>query len=74
MKINKTEVFVETGGGKEEEVFAIGNLGFILKLLREKMYSEPIKAIAREISCNARDANREVGKGDVPIKIQLRAL
>ena len=44
---------------------------FIFDLLRSKIYENPIKAICREVSCNARDANRSVGKGDVPIEITV---
>jgi len=39
--------------------------------LRNKMYSNPILAICREISCNARDAHREVGTPEIPIHIHL---
>lgn len=44
---------------------------FIFDLLRSKIYENPIKAICREVSCNARDANRSVGKGDIPIEITV---
>ncbi|HUS87854.1 MAG TPA: ATP-binding protein, partial [Desulfosporosinus sp.] len=71
MKRTKSNIVIETGGEGTEESFGIGNLGFILKVLRGKMYSNPIKAICREISSNSRDAHREIGKDDLPIEIHL---
>jgi len=55
----------------DEKFFSIGDQGIIFDILRSKMYSNPILAICREISCNARDANREVGNNNVPITIHL---
>lgn len=71
MKLNETRPNVETSGDWEEEFFSIKDQGMIFDILRSKMYSNPILAICREISCNARDAHREVGKSDVPIHIHL---
>lgn len=71
MKLIPREVNVIRGGEGTERRFTVGNVGRILNILREKMYSDPIRAIAREISCNARDAHREVGTPDLPIQIQL---
>jgi len=72
MKINDIKPTVETGGeGFEEQLFSIQDTGMIFDILRNKMYSNPIGAICREISCNARDAHREVGKFDVPVEISL---
>ena len=55
----------------DEQFFSIEDKGMIFDILRSKMYSNPIAAICREISCNARDAHREVGKPDLPIHIYL---
>ena len=62
---------VESTGIIEEQSFSIEDQGMIFDILRNKMYSDPIRAICREITCNARDAHREVGKADIPIHIQL---
>jgi hypothetical protein len=51
--------------------FGITNHSMIFDILRSKMYSDPILAVVREISCNARDANVEAGKADIPINIHL---
>lgn len=71
MKLNITAPNIETSGGMEEHIFSISDTRIIFDILRNKMYSNPILAICREVSCNARDAHREVGKFDLPIEIQL---
>ena len=71
MKLNETRPEIETSGDMEEQSFSIQDTGMIFDILRNKMYGNPILAICREISCNARDAHREVNKRDVPIEIQL---
>jgi hypothetical protein len=72
MKIKKSEITSETiGKTLFEESFSIGNVGRIMTILRNTMYSNPIQSIIREISCNARDAHREIGTPDRPIKITL---
>ena len=47
------------------------NKGLIFKILRSKMYSDPIGSICREISSNCRDAHREVKTPNRPIEIEL---
>lgn len=71
MKLNETKPYLETSGDMEEQFFSIQDTGMIFDILRNKMYSNPILAIAREISCNARDAHREVGTPEVPIHIHI---
>ena len=43
----------------------------IINILRSKMYSNPIRTIIQEVSSNARDAHRELGVNDRPIRIKL---
>lgn len=71
MKLTATSSLYETSGDMEEKFFSIKDQGMIFDILRNKMYSNSVLAICREISCNARDAHREVGKSDVPIHIHL---
>lgn len=71
MKLNDIKPNIESSGELSEKFFSIGDTGMIFDILRNKMYSNPILAICREYSCNARDAHREVGKTDVPIHIHL---
>ena len=73
MKLPGSGIEVETGGLLKEHDFSISTAdqGLIFELLRSKMYKNPIGSICREVASNSRDANREVGKGDVPIKITI---
>ena len=71
MKLNDVRPNIEISSDLEEKFFSIQDTGMIFDILRNKMYSNPILAICREISCNARDAHREVGKAEVPIHIHL---
>lgn len=63
--------FVQMSDDMDVKSFGISDTGFILDILRNKLYSDIIAAITREISCNARDAHREAGKRNVPIEITL---
>ena len=69
--MNNVRPNVETSEGMEEQFFSIQDTGMIFNILRNKMYSNPIMAICREISCNARDAHREIGSFDRPCQITL---
>ncbi len=71
MKIETTTPFVELSSTFEEKSFGVGDMGMIFDILRNKMYSNSIYAVCREISANARDAHREVGKAGLPISVQL---
>jgi hypothetical protein len=78
MKLPETDICTETSGVLKEHIFSVGNAGLILDILRTKIYKNPIQAIVREISSNARDAHREADpdptnttKADTPIKIFL---
>lgn len=70
MKIN-SETSTIDDSDLEGKSFSIGDESFIFDILRNKIYSNPILAVCREISCNARDAHREVGTPDLPIQIHL---
>lgn len=71
MKLNEVKPFFESSGQMQEHFFSIKDQGMIFEILRSKMYSNPILAICREITSNARDAHREVGTPDRPIEIHL---
>tara|TARA_Y100000389_G_C17464356_1_gene524266 strand:- start:8 stop:2497 length:2490 start_codon:yes stop_codon:yes gene_type:complete len=43
----------------------------IVSILRDKLYSNKVAAVCREVASNSRDANREVGKGELPITINI---
>ena len=72
MKLATTDTNIQTGGRELVTAkFGIGNLGLVMKIFRELMYKDPVRAICREISCNARDAHREIGAINEPIEIHL---
>lgn len=71
MKLNDIRPSIESSGELQEQFFSIKDQGMIFDILRNKMYSNPILAICREISCNARDAHREVKTPDVQVQITL---
>lgn len=62
---------IQTSDNFKNYAFAVksSSMGLILEILRSKIYKNPIGAICREVSSNARDANREVGKRNKPIEI-----
>lgn len=43
----------------------------LFAMLSEKLYSEPLVAVSRELAANALDAHREAGTLDTPIQITL---
>lgn len=71
MIVTEKKPTLEISEEMKSTAFAIGDLGMVFDILRSKLYSNPILAICREISSNARDAHREVGEGEKPIQITL---
>lgn len=71
MKIDVVSNVQQTKTELDEKFFSIADPAFIFDLLRNKIYSDPISAVCREVACNGLDAQREIGKGDVPVRIQL---
>lgn len=75
MRISTQEqpIHYQASPGTEEMSFGIKeqDISHILVLLRRTLYQHPIEAICREVTSNARDANREAGKKDTPITITL---
>lgn len=71
MKLPNSNITTETSGTLASSAFSVGDAGMILEILRTKIYSDPILAICREYTCNARDAHREVGTPDRPIEVHF---
>ena len=69
MIIKNDDSEIQSIGVVETEQFTIGDPEMIITHLRENTYTNPLRACIREIAANARDANREVGKENVPIEI-----
>ena len=51
--------------------FSIQASAKMFKILSSGLYSNKERAIIREVSCNAYDANVDAGNGDVPIEVHL---
>ncbi len=64
---------VSSGGVEGSASFEISgkDAAHIMTILRDTLYSDKVLAVLREYAANAWDANRVVGRGDVPIKITL---
>jgi hypothetical protein len=71
MILPNSNISTSTSGLLSSSDFGIGDAGIILEILRTKIYTNPILAICREITCNARDAHREIGISDRPIEVYL---
>jgi hypothetical protein len=71
MKLPEFKVDIEKSENFNEEKFGIGNVGFILNILRNKLYSNVIESACREYASNGRDAHREIGTPDRPIEIHF---
>ena len=71
MKLELKKTKVIRSNEFQDEMFGIGDLALIMDIIRNKMYSNPIRACCQEIMSNARDAHREVFKDNVPIEVKL---
>lgn len=59
-------------GAEQELNFSIDdNNSIIFDILRDKMYSNKIGSLCREVISNSRDANREAGRADVPVEVEI---
>jgi len=80
MKLPESKIYTESHGVISTTAFGVSedDIGILLNILRTKIYKNPIQALCREISCNARDAHREVHSNEsnpttnlTPIEIYL---
>lgn len=71
MKLKESTIQSVVVGETKSKRFSISDSKIIYDILRNKLYKDPVAAICREISSNSRDANREAGRGDVPITIEI---
>jgi hypothetical protein len=74
MRIEGHTNSLETNVEGERQEFGIGNASKIIKILRDYLYKNKVQTLVQEYICNARDAMREVGKGNqfeitVPTKL-----
>lgn len=71
MRLETVSSPVERGGAFPEQKFTIAANAKMFNLLSDKIYSDKVGAIVREISSNAKDAHIDAGKADVPFDIHL---
>ena len=65
-----------SSGVEDQASFGIshGDQAHIMRILRDQLYSDKVLAVLREYSSNAWDANRMVGRGNIPIEVNLPTL
>lgn len=71
MIISKPNHELEVGAGIQEHAFKWKANGKAFRILSDGLYSNKIRAIIREISCNAYDAHVAVGSQHVPFEVHL---
>lgn len=64
---------LETNAQSETQEFGIGNASVVIEILRNRLYKHKVRTLVQEYICNARDAMREIGKGnDFEVTIPTR--
>lgn len=71
MRTATATVEVQRGGVQSENTFTIKATSKAFDILSSGLYSDKIKAIVRELSCNAYDSHVAAGKADLPIEVKL---
>lgn len=71
MRTAVTHSSIERGGVQAESTFTIKATSKAFDILSSGLYSDKVRAIVRELSCNAHDSHVAAGKADLPIEIKL---
>jgi hypothetical protein len=71
MKLDTAPQDVAVCGNFAKSEFAVGDLGFIVDLFSDKVYSHKERAVIRELSCNAHDSHVLAGTQHVPFDVHL---
>ena len=71
MKLASNVTAPEVSNVGDQGSFTIKNSAHAFKILSSGLYSDKIKAIVRELSCNAVDSHKEAGKQDVQFDVHL---
>ena len=71
MKLHTRDVNIERGGTGTETNFQIKTTAKAFDILSSGLYTNPILAVVRELSCNAFDAHVAAGNTDTPFEIHL---
>lgn len=72
MKTNQETHYIEKIGGEvKEQEFKIKASAASFQILSSGLYSNKIRAICRELFCNALDSHVEAGNKDIPFDVKL---
>lgn len=71
MKVQEMIQPIERSGVQHESTFTIKATANAFSILSSGLYSDKIRAIVRELSCNAHDSHVAAGKADTPIEVKL---
>jgi len=71
MKLENENNYIEKSENFKETEFTIQNSPHAFKILSSGIYSNEIKSIIRELSCNAWDSHIEAGNTDTPFEVTL---
>jgi len=72
MKLNTESGIVSTNNTDNQSMdFGIGDVSTIIDILRNRLYSNPIRTLTQEYLCNARDSHREAKRDNIPLKVTL---
>lgn len=71
MKLHADKRDIERSGDLAAHGFKIKSTAKAFAILSSGLYANKIRAVIRELSCNAYDAHIAAGKKDVPIEIKL---
>ncbi len=71
MRITNNTQTLERGGVGEESTFRIKANARAFSILSSNLYADKIKAVIRELSCNAWDSHVAAGKQDTPFDVHL---
>ena len=74
MKIEHSGSEVISSSQNQTHKFGVNQGAQMFKVLSSTLYSDKVRAIIRELSCNAWDAHVAAGKPDVPFEIHMPTL
>ena len=71
MKLENAPQDVAIQGDFETSDFQLGDVAFVVDLFADKIYTNKVRAVLRELSCNAHDAHVVAGTTDIPFDVHL---
>lgn len=71
MKLEMAPQDVVVNGQFETSNFTIGDIGFVVDLLADRIYTNKPLAVVREYCCNAHDSHVMAGTTDKPFNVHL---